>query len=49
MKRHPKIAEDETRFTIEITKKKVTEQELTREFQKQKKIWDKQNRPVRPY
>ena len=46
LKSYPKIADDETKFAYEITKKKVTEQELTKEFQKQKKLWEKQNRPV---
>jgi len=46
LKSYPKIADDETKFAFEITKKKVTEQELTKEFQKQKKLWEKQNRPV---
>jgi len=46
LKSYPKIADDETKFAFEITKKKVTEQELTKEFQKQKKLWEKQNRPT---
>ena len=47
LKHHPKLANDESRFAQEVIKRKVSEQELTKEYQKQKKKWEKMGRPVR--
>ena len=47
LKKQPDIAHDETKFVYEVSKQKISEQELAKEFDKQKKIWEKSGRPVR--
>jgi len=51
LKTHPNLAKDESKFAAEVIKRKVSEQELTKEYQKQKKKWEKMGRPevVRNY
>ena len=46
LKTHPNLAKDESKFAAEVIKRKVSEQELTKEYQKQKKKWEKMGRPV---
>ena len=46
LKTHPNLANNESKFAAEVIKLKVSEQELTKEFQKQKKKWEKSGRPV---
>ena len=47
LKHQPELSQHETKFVYEVSKQKISEQELAKEFEKQKKKWDKAGRPVR--
>ena len=46
LKAEPEFAQNETKFVEEVSKQKISEQDLNREFKKQKRIWESQGRPV---